>query len=257
MIALLAALGPRATAGEGEEAAPEDDIKTEDLRAGKDEKKRFLLHGPKKDAKTPADGWRIAVVMPGGPGGAEFQGFVRNILRQALSDEYVVIQPVAVKWTEAQEIVWPTKTNPAAEMKFTTEEFVEAAIADVKKKMKVDPRHVYTLSWSSSGPAAYAISLQEKTAVTGSYVAMSVFFPNKLPALSKGKGRPYFIDHSPQDDVCLFKFAGEARDALKKAGGVVELSTYEGGHGWHGDVFGRIRKGFAFLEKNHAKPAGR
>ena len=74
-------------------------------------------------------------------------------------------------------------------MKFTTEEFVEAVVTDVKKKVKVDPDYVFTLTWSSSGPAAYAISLQEKTQVTGSYVAMSVFVPNKLPALSKAKGR--------------------------------------------------------------------
>lgn len=258
-MAVIGPAGPAGFAGEGDEkeAAKEDDVPSEDLRAGKDEKKRFFFVGPKKGAKAPKDGWRLAVVLPGGDGGSDFAGFVKNILRNGLSDEYVVAEPVSVKWTEAQEIVWPTKLNPVPEMKFTTEEFVEAVIGEVRKKVKVDGSHVYTLTWSSSGPAAYAISLQEKTQVTGSYVAMSVFVPNRLPALSKAKGRAYFIDHSPQDETCKFHFAEEARDALKKAGAAVEFSTYEGGHGWHGDVYGRIKKGIAFLEKNHGKPSAR
>jgi predicted esterase len=115
-------------------------------------------------------------------------------------------------------LVWPTRLNPVAKMEFTTEEFVAAVIADAAKKHKLDPRAVFTLSWSSSGPAAYAIALQDKTPVTGSLVAMSVFKPDSLPPLAKAKGRPFYILHSPDDKVCPFRMAEAARDELTKAG---------------------------------------
>jgi len=52
--------------------------------------------------------------------------------------------------------------------------------------------------------------------------------------------------------------ATTARDELKKNGAVVELATYEGGHGWHGNVFADIRTGIAWLqEKTHAPPKGK
>ena len=44
-------------------------------------------------------------------------------------------------------------------------------------------------------------------------------------------------------------FPRDAQAKLSKAGGAVTLVTYEGGHGWHGDVFGTIRAGFEWLEK--------
>jgi len=243
-----------------DDAAPppaDDDLPTEDLRAGKDEHKRYLLHGPMKDAKEPKDGYRLAVILPGGPGTSEFAPFVKNILKNALGKEWLVAQPVSVRWTEDQEIVWPTKKNPVPKMRFTTEEFVEAVVAEVQKTREIDGRYVFTLSWSSSGPAAYAIALQDRTRVTGSYVSMSVFFPDRLPSLKNGRGHPFYIEHSPDDKVCLFKYAEEARDALRKAGAEVEFSTYEGGHGWTGAVYPRLRKGFDWLERKAPKRAPR
>jgi len=244
---------PGGDGGAKSAAGEEDGIRTEDLRAGRDERKRYLLHGPRRGAKEPRDGWRIAVVMPGGSGTAEFAPFVRNILRNGLSDDYLVAQPVAFKWTGKQEIVWPTKGSPVEGMQFTTEEFVDAVVEELAAGRKVDRTCVFTLSWSSSGPAAYAIALREKSPVTGSYVAMSVFVPDRLPPLENGKGRAFILDHSPDDRVCRFSFAEKARDELRKAGARIELSTYEGGHGWHGDVFGRIRRGFEFLERSRPK----
>jgi predicted esterase len=160
-----------------------------------------------------------------------------------------VAQPVAVQWTEDQEITWPTRKARVEKMKFTTEEFVEGIIADVGRRHKLDPKRVFTLSWSSGGPAAYAISLADKKSVTGSLVAMSVFLPKYLPPLANGKGHAYYLLHSPDDDVCLFRFAEQARDDLKKHGAKVMLATYEGGHGWHGDVYGNIAKGIRWLEE--------
>jgi predicted esterase len=46
--------------------------------------------------------------------------------------------------------------------------------------------------------------------------------------------------------------AERARDELRGLGAKTELRTYDGGHGWHGDVYGEIRRGIAWLEANHA-----
>lgn len=240
---------------EGEDAKEKEDpeLPTQDLKAGGDEKMRYLVHGPKKDAKQPKAGWRLLYVLPGGDGGANFQGFVKNIRRQALSDEYVEIQLVAPKWDEKQQIVWPTKGLPYAGAKFTTEDFLAAVHKDVTKAYKVDPKYVFALGWSSGGPPVYALALEDKSPVTGAYVAMSVFKPKELPKLAGAKGKPFFIDHSPDDQTCPFRMAEEARDALKKAGASVEFVTYEGGHGWKGAMWDRMKKGIAHLEKNAPK----
>jgi predicted esterase len=231
------------------------EVKTRDLRAGGNEKMRYLLMGPK--AKAPAEGYALLVVMPGGGGGADFQPFVKGILEEALPDQYLVAELVAVKWTPKQQSVWPTAMTSGEGQKFTTEEFVEAVVKDVSAKEKVDRRKVFTLSWSSSGPAAYAISLQEKTSVTGSFIAMSVFKPNYLPALPAAKGRAYYIYHSPQDKTCPFRMAENARDALTEAGARVKFVTYNGGHGWSsGDPFGDIRAGVDWLDKQAAADTG-
>jgi RNA polymerase sigma factor (sigma-70 family) len=230
------------------------DVPSQDLRAAGDADQRYFLIGPKKDAKPPAEGHGLVVIMPGGDGSADFHPFVRRIYKNALSDRYLAAQPVAVKWTPDQQIVWPTKTNPVTGMKFGTEEFVEAVIEDVAKKHKLDRTRVFTLSWSSSGPAAYAASLQDKRSVTGSLVAMSVFNPKFLPPLKGANGHAYYLYHSPQDRVCPFRMAEQAKTSLAENGAKVRLETYEGGHGWRGDVYNDIRSGVEWLEKNPGKP---
>ena len=44
-----------------------------------------------------------------------------------------------------------------------------------------------------------------------------------------------------------------ARDSLREAGAKVEFVEYNGGHGWHGDVFGNLRKGIEWLESQAAE----
>ena len=231
------------------------DIPSQDLRIDKDDHQRYFLIGPKKEARAPKKGYRLVVVLPGGGGGEGFHSFVKRITKHALSEKYIVAQPVAVKWTKEQKIVWPTRKNPAEKMKFSTEEFVEAVIKDVRARHTIDPRYIFTLTWSSSGPAAYAISLQETTSVTGSYIAMSVFRPKRLPSMEGAKGHAYFIEHSPDDKVCPFRMAEEARDTLKENGAEVEFVTTKGGHGWKGRIYDRMKRGIEWLEEKHAKPS--
>ena len=139
-------------------AAQEDvaDITSQDLRADKDENKRYFLVGPHKGVTAPKKGYGLLVVLPGGDGSADFHPFVKRIYKIAVPEGYVLAQPVAVKWTEKQQIVWPTDKNRVEGMKFSTEEFVDAVIGDVGDRHKLDPERTFTLTWSSSGPAAYA-----------------------------------------------------------------------------------------------------
>ena len=251
ILALLAAAIAR-TASAAEETA---DVPCQDLHAGRNPAARYFLLGPMKPGEPPKDGRTLVLVLPGGDGSAAFNGFIKNMTKFAMPQDAVVAQLVAVRWTPSQETTWPTLTNRVAKMKFTTEQFVEAVVRDVKGKHRIDARHVFTLSWSSGGPAAYAISLQPRSSITGSYIAQSVFWPTNLPPLKAARGHAYFLDHSPEDEVCLFRHALQARDALKAAGARVKLVTYKGGHGWKGDVWGRIRQGIAWLTEQTAAPS--
>ena len=253
LLVLCGVLGPNFARG-----ADDDDIKdvpSQDLKIGKDEKKRYFLIGPAKGAKAPAKGFGLIVLMPGGPGTADFHPFVKRIYKNAVPEGYLVAQPVAVKWNAKQEIVWPTAFNKkdVEGLKFTTEEFVDAVIDDVTAKHKINPDRVFTLTWSSSGPAAYAVSLSSAK-VRGSFVAMSVYKPDQLPKLDAAKGHAYFLYHSPDDRVCPYRMAEQAAKELKEAGAKVKLVDYNGGHGWRGALYDDIAAGIKWLEAN-ATPA--
>jgi len=232
--------------------AADPEIPAKLQRAGRDENKKYYLIGDRKTV-APDGGFGLAVVLPGGDGSADFLPFVKTLARDALPKDYLVAQPVAVKWREDQEIVWPTAGDKASVpgMKFTTEEFVGAVIDDVTAKYAVDKTRVFTLAWSSSGPAAYVVSLAGKK-VTGSFVAMSVFRPDGLPPLAGAKGHPYFLYHSPEDETCPFEMAEAAKAKLEAAGAVVSLKKYDGGHGWTGEFVRDVKDGFVWLETSRA-----
>jgi predicted esterase len=231
------------------EAALSDvaDVPAQDLTVDGNERMRYFLIGATEDAEPPKGGYKLVIVMPGGDGGEDFHPFVRRLYKHAMSGEFLVAQPVAFKWQPSQTIVWPTKVDPTEGQEFSTEQFVEAVVKDVQRRHSVDPRFVFTLSWSSGGPAGYAVSLQDQTAVKGSYIAMSVFRHEWLPPLEAAKGHFYWLDHSPEDKLCPFSQAEQAQQDLTKAGARVRLTTYDGGHGWHGDVYGRARSGINWL----------
>jgi predicted esterase len=234
---------------EGDALADVVDIPAQELQAAGDADKRFFLIGP-KNPKPPAKGYGLLVILPGGDGSADFHPFVKRIYKYAVSDQYLVAQPIAVQWTDDQEIVWPTKTNPMDKMKFDTEEFVEAVIEDVARKHQIERTRIFTLSWSSSGPAAYALSLQKKRLVAGSFIAMSVFQPQSLPILNTANGQAYYLYHSREDRICPYRMAEQARDQLVEKGARVHLQSYQGGHGWRGNVYKDLGAGIGWLEKN-------
>jgi predicted esterase len=232
------------------------DIASKELHGGGDLNKGYFLIGAGKDDKPPKEGYNLIVIMPGGGGGDKFHPFVRRIYKNALGDKFLIAQPVAFKWHASQRIVWPSKLHSTDSQKFATEDFIEAVIQDVKKHYQINKRNIFTLSWSSSGPAAYAISLQKSTQVKGSFIAMSVFRRKWLPPLDTAKGHIYYLLHSPGDKICPFSHAEQAKVELTKAGAIVQLDTYEGGHGWHGDVYSNIQRGITWLtaKMNQEKP---
>lgn len=241
--ALFAMLAP-----EGQGAAAEE------LLAGGDGQMKFFLVGPKAKP-APKGGYRLLLVLPGGDGSAGFKPFVSNILENALSDDYLLAQLVAPKWSEDENrIVWPTEKLRDPAMKFTTEAFIDAVVAAVGKRQTIDAKHVYALGWSSGGPPVYAAAMRKETTLAGAFVAMSVFKPAQLPPARGLDGRAFYILHSPQDFIQM-RFPKDAEKTLAGGGAKTTLVTYEGGHGWRGDVFGNIRAGVEWLEKN-AKKAG-
>jgi predicted esterase len=261
-IGLLVAAGPSQQRPPPDYEIADDvkDVPAKELHAANDEKKRWFLIGPAKtesgSEKAPPAGYALLLVLPGGDGAAAMTSFVRRIFKECCPKDWLVAELVSVRWPNS-EVIWPTRQSNVAGAKFTTEEFVDAVVADVVKtqKVKIDPGRVYQLGWSSGGPAEYAISLEERPPVTASYIAMSVFFETQLEKeLKNAKGRAFFLDHSPDDKTCKFENAERAQARLKKEGATVELVTYQGGHGWPPDVYERMKKGFAWLEKNHAKP---
>ena len=220
----------------------------QDLRAGGEEKMRFFLIGPMQ-AETPKEGYRLLLVLPGGDGGEDFRTFVTNMLPNALPENYIIAQLVAPRWQEGEQpIIWPTQKTRLPKMKFTTEQFIDAVIDDVKKLHTIDEKHIYALGWSSGGPPVYFAAMRPATPITGAFVAMSVFKPGELPPAKNLDGRAFYILHSPTDFIQM-RFPQAARTMLEKAGAKTHLQTYEGGHGWHGDPFGMIRAGIDWLEQ--------
>lgn len=234
-------------------AAQEDvaDIPSQDRTAEKDENKRYFLVGPHPGVEQPKQGYGLLIVMPGGDGSAEFHPFVKRIYKHAVPEGYLLAQPVAVKWDAEQEIVWPTaKTLPRA-AKFSTEAFVAAVIKEIAAEHPLDPARIFTLTWSSSGPAAYAISVSNPQ-VKGSFIAMSVYKPEFLPQKEPAQGQRYYLYHSPDDRVCPFRMAEQAAKDLEKLQATVKFATYAGGHGWRGNLYQDITAGLEWLEASEA-----
>jgi predicted esterase len=209
----------------------------------------YHLIGSTEKMKTPEHGYKLLVVLPGGDGSDEFQPFIKNIYKQVLNEDYLVLQLVAPKWKTSSN-TWPVARDKMPGKKVPVEEFLKKAVDDLRKRTRIDDQHVYTLSWSSGGPAAYAASITKDSPVTGSFVAMSVFHPDRMPSLKLAKGKRYYILHSPDDLVCPYHLATKARDSLREAGANIEFAEYAGGHGWQGDVFGNLSKGIQWLEEH-------
>ncbi len=238
----------------GQENSTTDVVSSMKCQVRKDNQRTFFLMSPQSVQKVPEKGYGLVLILPGGDGSADFQPFLKRVYAQSVPRGFLAAQLVAVKWSAGQQITWPTRTNKVAGQKFATEDFVESVIEEIGTKYPLDRRRILTLSWSSGGPAAYAVSWSENSSVTGSFVAMSIFRPDSR-ALKRAEGHAYFIYHSPTDKVCRFSMARQAATTLEKQGAETKLVEYLGGHGWHGNVFEDIRSGLAWLVERTDKAA--
>lgn len=238
----------------GAASAGRDDAASSDIRsAGGNEHMRYRLYG--SDADSPEYGYKLIVVLPGGDGSDDFRFFVGEIQEQALPEGYLLAQLIAPVWdpNQPERVVWPTQGLKWPTMQFSTEQFIEAVIDDIAETHELNERHIYALGWSSGGPPVYATAMQEQTRLSGAFVIMSVFHPQQYSPAENAKGRAFYILHSP-DDFIAMRFPEQAVQTLTAAGASATLQTYDGGHGWHGDVFGMIRHGIEWLEQAGQSP---
>lgn len=200
---------------------------------------RFVMLKPTASPK-PSNGYPLLFVLPGGDGSIDFHPFVRSIQANALGGQCMVVQLIA-----PPSIVWPTAGSRSRFA--TTEEAIEGIAKKLMEQGAIDDTHVHALAWSSSGPAVYAALLRDNTALTGAFVAMSVFREKDYGSLSNARGKRIHLLHSPEDRTCPYVMAESAEKALSEAGATVQLVDYDGGHGWHGDVMGNIGNGVRWL----------
>jgi RNA polymerase sigma factor (sigma-70 family) len=235
------------------------EVPSQRLRADGDENKSYFLIGLDPNRKPPADGCRLLVVLPGGDGSADFHPFCRRLHKHALDEKWLIAQLVAPKWDAKQfdRVVWPTEGLRYPGARFTTEGFIDAVIKDAGSKAKINPQCVFLLGWSSGGPPCYAATLRPGSAVQGAFIAMSVFKTEQLPALENAKAKTFYLLQSPEDKVTPLRFAEAADKSLSAAGAKTHLQRYEGGHGWHGDMWDMIRDGVAWLETNRPSSPGK
>lgn len=196
----------------------------------------------------------LCVVLPGGDGSREFLPFVENGLCAQLPDDCVGVLVTAVPWRPEQPIVWPTATSKVPDMQWTTEDHVRAIVGEVEREHAIDPARRCLVAWSSSGPVAHQLLAAADGPFARAYIAMSIW-PRDLRELAAVKGRRYVLDQSPDDEVTVFSHARTAYDTLRKAGAIVRLSTYAGGHGWLDEPLPRFRTGMQWLLSDAPAPA--
>jgi len=227
------------------------DVPSLDLRVDKDPCKRVFLIGLDEEQKAPRGGYGVIVVLPGSTGGPGFANFVHRIHKHAVPEGFLTLQLVAPEWKPGQHnaLTWVTERHGLKEARFTTEEFVTEALAEVARRTRINDKLVFSLSWSSGGPPAYSLSLQKKTPLSGSVILMSVFYPSKLPSLARAKGYRYYLMQSPGDKVTRFSHAEKAKKALEKKKAKVQLESYKGGHAFPQPVYPKLAAAFKWLQQ--------
>lgn len=212
-----------------------------------DARKRWVVHPPLGE-REPELGWGLLVVAPGGYGNVDFAPFVRDTIRPAAGADYVVLQLLAPELEEGdmESHVWPLENLRDDRVDFTMEHVAEAAIERTTAERRIDPDRVWTMGWSSGGPLAYQMALRDGS-VRGAFVIMSVFEPSWLAPLDGARDRAFYVLHSPTDFIDMVH-PERARQALRNAGARTVLQTYEGGHGWHGDIHGQVADALRWLE---------
>lgn len=235
---------------EARAAANEKKLRDDARRVGDDPRKSWILHAPAESVRPPSTGFGLLVVLPGGDGSASFAPFVGDTIHAAAGkDRYFVAQVIAPPIPEGDQdaVVWPTARLHDSRIEFSMEPVILEIVKTVRSDHPIDDSRVFIMGWSSSGTTCYAMTMEAQSPFRGAFVAMSVFKPDLLPPAAGAKGRRFYLLHSPQDFIPM-SFPENAKKTLSEAGAEVQLVTYEGGHGWHGDVLDNITKAIRWLE---------
>src|SRR5262249_3223975 len=100
----------------------QDNVSVECCYAGDNSKQQYFLMRHRKPARPPV-GYGLVVIVPGGPGPAEFLPFGANVLTAvAIPEDFLVAQLVAPQWRPGDDrVVWPSHVFPDDKAEFTTE----------------------------------------------------------------------------------------------------------------------------------------
>ncbi|QQE10654.1 hypothetical protein JD969_14245 [Planctomycetota bacterium] len=233
------------------------DISATRITLDKDKKKTYILMDSQSTSEeTESQPRPLLIIIPGGDGSEDFHFFCRRLYKFAALEanpNFIAVQPIAPQWSKMQtdNVTWPNKYHKFRGMKFTTETLINDIIKDVKSNHKIDETKIFTLAWSSGGPAAYDLALQKDSPVTGSFVAMSVFKP-RPQQLRFAKNKNFFIYHSKSDRVVPYNFSSKALSTLTKAKANVMHKTYDGNHGWfHANNYDNISDGLEHLQQQN------
>jgi RNA polymerase sigma factor (sigma-70 family) len=221
----------------------------QEKKAAGDARMRYYLLRP-RDLPAGARP-RLLLVLPGGDGQArDFLPFVRTLAGE-LAPDYMVALLSAPQWTaeQAEQVVWPCRGDAIAAARFTTEDFVNAVIDEVKRGGEADTDGAVLFGWSSAGPAVYATALSPQApASLRYYVLCSIFRRQALPPLSAAKGKRFYLQHGTDDQLIPVRQAERAEKELSSAGARVHLETFEGRHGFAmGDVYPSVRRALRWL----------
>jgi len=227
------------------------EVGSKEYFAGGDKNKKYFLINAGDDVDVPGYGFGLVVVLPGETGGADMLDFVKELYKNSLDKKFVVAQLVAKRWDRKQRNIWPTETNKVDSQLFSTEEFIEAVIADVRNKYKINNQRIFTLCWDCAGQAGYMASVRRETPITGSLIVMSDFQIDWLGDIKSVKGKAYYILHSVADDICPVEMPQLAYKLIADNGGIVNMEMYKGGHGWQGNSLKTVKLGMRWLRKNH------
>ena len=221
-------------ASSAEQPAIDPSLTTEDRTIGGDPTQRyFVIRHQIPSTETPKE-YGLLLVLPGGPGNADFLPFCANVITLAgTPKDFIVAELVAPVWGKLDNstIVWPGAAFPDKNARFTSEQFLDAVIADVSRLYKIHEGWVFTLGWSSSGHILYNSSF-ENSKIRGAFVAMSRFQPAWFAHPENAKGKRYYFWHSPEDSICPFAETESAASFLTEQGAATIVRSYRGGHGW-------------------------
>jgi len=190
-------------------------------------------NGPVPPPRKPTFGL-IVGLAEGTGNGEDLTDFWQEAIQKSLKDGYFVALPIAPKWSAKQPAAWLTQQNigQVKGARFTTEEFLEDIVKDVKSRYPIDPGRLFLHGIGEGGLAAYACSLNATTPFRGFYILSSPFKTAQLPPLTAAKGRRYLIQQSKEDRVTPFFQAAAAEELLKKQAALVKLVATRGEHGY-------------------------